>query len=595
MISNLKKIPKLFFYILMHWKFLYSRNITNYKELIFIIGLGFLTVFCEALGLSLVIPIFSFIENNGDIDQFIESSLLCRYVFNVYNFFGIHLSLLSLSIAAVFFTLFRQVCNYINTIEMERLKWNVDKRLQIKTFNLIMNSNAEYIQDFKSGNLSNITAWEIPQVAAILRIYNAFTVVLLTAFSYLALLFLTAPKITFSILLFVIFLLLVSSGFIRKTKKISESNLNYRNIYREFINERFMSWKLIRLFNNQLLEEDKIKKIQENIFKNELRLAKISAIISLLFISLATLSLLFTINIFVSVLSIQLTIILTFGIAFLRIMPLMSNLQANINNLIRFFPSCVHLEKTFINASKGMENIKSGISLPSVTKNIIYKNVRYSYPSRNAMVLKNLSFTINAGSFTAIIGHSGAGKSTLVEMLTGLITPSSGQILFDGINISDLSLYSIRSNVSYIPQDPILFRMTIAENMRYVREDASDSDLWSALKLANAENFVKDLPDQLNTNLGAMGSKLSGGQRQRIILARTFLKKPSVLILDEPTSALDKDSDEYIQNTIAILQKKMKITVILIAHRISSYKNLDQIISIKDGLINKVGKASDFL
>ena len=594
MLNNFKKIPQLFFFILKHWLFLKGQKAVNNREMVIIIGLGVITVFCEALGLSLIIPIFSFIENSGDIEAFKNSSILCKYVLVIYSFLEVELNLFSLSIAAVFFTSLRQICNYLNTVEMEKVKWVVDKRLQIKIFNLIMGSTSDYIQDFKAGHLANITSWEIPQVSSVLRLYNTLSIVILTTFAYVSLLFFTAPKMTALTLIFVSFLLFITSGFLRKTKKISESNLEYRNKYREFINERFYSWKLIRLYNNQKHEENNINSILANIFKNEVNLAKISGIISLLFISISTFSLLITINIFVSVLAIKLSIILTFGIAFLRLMPLMTSFQSSLNRLIQYYPSCIHLEKVYTEAAEKNETIEDGETLKNIQKTIEYKNVYYSYSSRNKLVLQDINFSIKANSFTAIMGHSGAGKSTIVDMLTGLIKPDKGQIFFDSIDMQKLSLKSIRSNIAYVPQEPVLFRMTLADNMRYANEKATDEDLWKSLKLANIDKFIAELPDKLDTDLGSMGSKLSGGQRQRIILARTFLAKPSVLILDEPTSALDKQSDEHIQDTIANIQKELQITIILIAHRMSSLKNVDYIINIDNGKIKKLGKLDDF-
>ncbi|MBL42074.1 MAG: hypothetical protein CMM49_05390 [Rhodospirillaceae bacterium] len=587
MLNNLTKIPNLFRFILRHWQFLKVQNVMYTKEILIIISLGVITVIFEALGLSLIIPIFSYLESGGDLEVFKKDSFLSRYIYEVFRSLGINFNLFNLSLIAFVMATLRQLSNYVNRVENEKLKWRVDRRLQVKTFNLIINSSTHYIQDFRAGHLSNITAYEIPQVAAILRIYNGLTVVVLTGLAYATLLFITSPYITMFIGIFLSLLLILSSGFIRKTKKISEFNLEHRNKYRDFINERFFSWKLIRLFNNQKYEEDNVSSIQNNIFKNEIRLNKISAIISLFFVLSTTFLLLVAVNIF-SELNLKLTIILTFGIAFSRLMPLMNNFQAYINNLIRYFPSCVYLEKVFIEAKKNYESLNTGHEMKSLKKDITFNQVYFKYPSRNITVLDNINFQLRAGNFIAIVGDSGAGKSTLVDMLTRLIVPSKGKIYFDGHDINKFSLNSIRNNIAYIPQEPVLFRMTIGENLRYAKLNATEEELWKALELANAYEFVNNLPDKLETNLGNMGSKLSGGQRQRIILARIFLKKPSLLILEEPTSALDKNSDQYINNSIANIKKNMNTTIILISHKITSYENIDTIIKINKGKIEKI-------
>ena len=253
MISNIRKIPKLFLYLLGHWSFLKSINVVKTKQLIIVLFLATLTVLCEAIGLSIIIPILSFIESGNDLEKFKNSSLLTKNVVNIFSFIGIPISLLSMSFIAIFFTLLRQINNYFNRLYTEKLKWTVDKKLQIKIFDVIMSSSTFYIQEFRTGHLANITAIEIPQVAAIFRSYNTIWMIFLTLLAYTIILFLTAPKITIGVLIFISSVLLLSSGFIRLTKKISESNLVYRNHFRDFINEKFSAWKLIRLSNTDTI------------------------------------------------------------------------------------------------------------------------------------------------------------------------------------------------------------------------------------------------------------------------------------------------------------------------------------------------------
>ena len=590
MISNIRKIPKLFLYLLGHWSFLKSINVVKTKQLIIVLFLATLTVLCEAIGLSIIIPILSFIESGNDLEKFKNSSLLTKNVVNIFSFLGIPISLLSMSFIAIFFTLLRQINNYFNRLYTEKLKWTVDKKLQIKIFDVIMSSSTFYIQEFRTGHLANITAIEIPQVAAIFRSYNTIWMIFLTLLAYTIILFLTAPKITIGVLIFISSVLLLSSGFIRLTKKISESNLVYRNHFRDFVNEKFSAWKLIRLSNTLPDEMSNITKIQKVIVDNEVKLTKISGILALIFIPLSTAVLLISLNVFVSILEIKLAIILTFGIAFMRLMPVMGNLQSNLNKLVQYFPSYKYVEKVITSALVSFEYVEEGIQINEIKKSIEFKNVFFTYPNRKNITLKNISFTLDAGSFIAISGASGAGKSTIVDMLPRIIEPDKGTILMDNTDIRKISLKSLRSNIAYIPQEPILFNMSIKENLLYVNNKADDEELWNALKLANADNFVNELPDKMDTDLGIMGKKLSGGQRQRIVLARTFLQKPSILILDEPTSALDKDSDNYIQKTISTLQNNLNVTIILIAHRLSSLKKANLIILIENGQIKEVGK-----
>ena len=288
-------------------------------------------------------------------------------------------------------------------------------------------------------------------------------------------------------------------------KKISESNLVYRNLFRDFINEKFSAWKLIRLSNTLPDEMSNITKIQKVIVDNEVKLTKISGILALIFIPLSTAVLLISLNVFVSILEIKLAIILTFGIAFMRLMPVMGNLQSNLNKLVQYFPSYKYVEKVITSALVSFEYVEEGIQINEIKKSIEFKNVFFTYPNRKNITLKNISFTLDAGSFIAISGASGAGKSTIVDMLPRIIEPDKGTILMDNTDIRKISLKSLRSNIAYIPQEPILFNMSIKENLLYVNNKADDEELWNALNLANADNFVNDLPDKMDTVLGILG------------------------------------------------------------------------------------------
>ena len=151
---------------------------------------------------------------------------------------------------------------------------------------------------------------------------------------------------------------------------------------------------------------------------------------------------------------------------------------------------------------------------------------------------------------TALVGESGSGKSTITDLILGLQIPSSGQVLIDNIPLSEYQQNSFRERIGYVPQEPILFHMSIRENLLWANEIANEDELWTALKMSNAENFVKQLPQGIDTVVGDRGGRLSGGQRQRIALARALVRKPELIILDEATSNLDVLTEEKIVNTV---------------------------------------------
>lgn len=219
---------------------------------------------------------------------------------------------------------------------------------------------------------------------------------------------------------------------------------------------------------------------------------------------------------------------------------------------------------------------------------IIFQNLTFNYED-NSNVFKNLNLHIKAGEKIGIVGHSGAGKSTLISLLLKNFTATSGDIIIDSQSIYDVSSDSLRSQISLIPQDIMLFHRSIGENIGYAKENATQVEIEKAAKAANIHEFIETLPEKYNTLVGERGVKLSGGQRQRIAIARAILKNAPVLILDEATSSLDSQTEQEIQKSINTLLGANKVTVIAIAHRLSTIKHLDRIVVMEGGEIVEEG------
>jgi subfamily B ATP-binding cassette protein MsbA len=222
---------------------------------------------------------------------------------------------------------------------------------------------------------------------------------------------------------------------------------------------------------------------------------------------------------------------------------------------------------------------------------IAIQNINFKYEDEN--VLKDFSLTVKKGQTVALVGQSGSGKSTIANLLTRFYDVNEGTIAIDGIAIKDLNLQSLRGLMGLVTQDSILFNDTIKANISLGKLDATDEEIIEALKIANAYEFVKDLPKGIYTNIGDSGNKLSGGQKQRLSIARAVLKNPPIMILDEATSALDTESEKFVQ--VALENMMQNRTSIVIAHRLSTIQKADLIVVMKKGKIVEQGKHEDLI
>jgi ATP-binding cassette subfamily B (MDR/TAP) protein 1 len=220
------------------------------------------------------------------------------------------------------------------------------------------------------------------------------------------------------------------------------------------------------------------------------------------------------------------------------------------------------------------------------------KNVTFAYPKDpSRVILKNVSLRLNANQKNALVGESGCGKSTIMQLLMRFYDPLEGIITVDGIDIKQLKLSWLRSNIGYVGQEPVLFAATIKQNMLLGNPEASDESIVKALKRAEAYDFIMDLENKLDTYVGYGGGQLSGGQNQRIAIARAILKNPRILVLDEATSALDRKNEILIQNTLDKIVTDR--TTISIAHRIKTIMNSDEIFVMHEGQLVEHGKFRD--
>lgn len=231
----------------------------------------------------------------------------------------------------------------------------------------------------------------------------------------------------------------------------------------------------------------------------------------------------------------------------------------------------------------------SPIALPDPPRGqISFDNVTFSYPTRpETDALKSFSLKVTPGETVAVVGPSGAGKSTLFQLAQRFYDPQGGSVRIDGVALPSADPADIRERMALVPQDTVLFAASARDNLRYGKWDATDEEIWAAARAANAEKFLRDLPDGLDSYMGEAGTRLSGGQRQRVAIARALLRQTPILLLDEATSALDAESERLVQDALERLMQDR--TTIVIAHRLATIRSADRIIVMEEGQIVEQG------
>ena len=264
----------------------------------------------------------------------------------------------------------------------------------------------------------------------------------------------------------------------------------------------------------------------------------------------------------------------------------------SINNLVAAGKASGERVFEILDTPNEISNHSQSIDFPQIIKEIEFKNVSFSYDDRNS-IIQDLSFSIPEGSTTALVGATGAGKSTTANLLLRYYDISSGTISIGGKSLDRIDLTNLRQNIGLVSQDPFLFDATVRENLLLANPNARDDEIWQALDMASAKDFVQELPSQENTMIGERGIRLSMGEKQRLTLARALLKNPPILILDEATASVDVETERFIQKALDNIV--VGRTTLIIAHRLSTIRDADQILFLENGKLIEIGNHAELI
>jgi subfamily B ATP-binding cassette protein MsbA len=265
---------------------------------------------------------------------------------------------------------------------------------------------------------------------------------------------------------------------------------------------------------------------------------------------------------------------------------------AKLTNTIAMASVGVDRVNELLTAETTVEEKPDAVEPSRIKGAIAFERVAFSYNAETP-VLRDVTFEVAPGQLVGVVGHTGSGKSSLVSLIPRFYDPSVGTVRIDGVDLRDYKLHELRRQIAYVLQDTVLFRGTIRDNIAFGRPDADHDEIVEMAKLANAHEFISEMPQGYDSAVGDRGLTLSGGQRQRIGIARALIRDSPILILDEPTAALDAESEHLVMSALQRLMKDR--TVITIAHRLSTIRDADKIVVLEEGRVVEEGTHNDLL
>ncbi|WP_134702566.1 ABC transporter ATP-binding protein [Ammoniphilus sp. YIM 78166] len=468
------------------------------------------------------------------------------------------------------------------------------RHLRLETYKSLLRSNWEFFSRKRKSDLTHLMITELARVNSGINLFiQLLTSIVFTLIQIIIALWLSA-KMTIFVLVCGIFLALFSRRYIKRSKVLGNQTSESTSIYLSGITDQFNGIKDIK---GNSIEEPRISwfsSLTQRILVEQVEMMKVRSASRLIYkVSSTTLIVLF-IFLAIEMFHNQPEELLVIIVIFSRLWPRFTTIQSNLEQIAANIPAFkvlidLHKECEDSKEIKGPTDGYQDIRPNRLEKGFECKELDFRYnKAESVYALQNINLFIPANKMTAIVGRSGSGKSTLIDILMGLIQPEHGKVLVDGVPLSNQNLLSLRRSISFVPQDPFLYNASIRENLQMIEASANEEEMWEALTFSSAAEFVKRLPDGLDTKIGDRGVRLSGGERQRLVLARAILRKPSILVLDEATSALDSENETKIQQ--ALDQLKGKMTIIVIAHRLSTIRNADQVIVLDQGKIVQTGQ-----
>ena len=512
-------------------------------------------------------------------------------------FFGIRVTLGTWSAAVLVIYLFKGLGSYFSTYLMTDVGQRVVRDLRNKLFHHVLRQSATFFSQRTSGQLMSGITNDVQQIqVAVSETVGDLLREGLAVLGYACLMFYYDYKLALVVVTgapVVVYPLVRLGQRVRRTSRRVQEELAYLS---HITIEAFAGHRIVKAFGAEDHETTRFKRATERLYRTNLKVTSTVSVLPPLMEFLGGVAIVGLISYGSRKINsggmTQGDFIAFVVAAFMMYGPIkkLSRVNTNLQQAIAASERIFEL----LDIHSEVEERADAIVLPPVRSAIEFRNVSFHYEDRGAKyVLRDVSFPVAAGEVIALVGLSGAGKTTLVNLIPRFYDVKEGAILMDGLDIRDVTLKSLRSQIGIVTQETVLFDESIASNIAYGSPGATREQIEQAARAAHAHEFVVTLPEQYDTQIGERGQRLSGGQRQRLAIARALLKNSPILILDEATSSLDVESERLVQDALANLMRDR--TSFVIAHRLSTVRRADKIIALERGRVAEIGRHEELL
>ncbi|MEC0126836.1 ABC transporter ATP-binding protein [Paenibacillus pabuli] len=553
----------------------------------------------EGIGIYMLVPMLSLIG----VFEMGSSSLHLPWVADLLNRIPENGRLLLVLLTFVVIVSGQAWLQRLQTIRNTRIQQQFVRTLRMETYRAIIMAQWSFFLQKRKSDFNHILTTELARVSQGTNILLQMAASLIFTGIQIGLAFWLSAKLTTLVLICGLALFIFLRKFVKQAKQIGDQTSEYSQSYYNGITEHFNGIKDIK---SNMLEKSHIswfERICGQIERNVIQFSQLNSGTQLIHRVSAAVIIAAFIYLSLHVLAVPPASLLLIILIFSRLWPRFTSIQSNLEYMSSMLPAFRIVRQLQMETAKSREIGGNAVAsdvindqdltAPGPREPLIFKEsiecrrVNYRYEGSDTYSLYEANAVIPAKGMTAIVGKSGAGKSTMIDLIMGLVRPESGQILIDGVPLTEERLLAWRSTIGYVSQDPFLFHTSIRENLRLVDPDASEEQMWQALQFSSSATFVRKLPQGLDTLIGDRGIRLSGGERQRLVLARAMLRNPSVLVLDEATSALDSENEQHIHEALERL--KGQVTIIVIAHRLSTIRTADRVIVLDEGIVIQQG------